>query len=121
MTTDEERELELTETQKAYNVAQYELFQLAAYGHHTYDPAYLSDGTLRTPRERKAGGEEYHDRLRQAQTRFEAAALTKAAEYFQSVLDAVQKPEENAYYWSGVQHTIQGLQAQAADLLKEQQ
>lgn len=119
--TDERHEPELTETQKVYNVAEAELFELAAYGHHTHDPAYRNNGTHRTPQEREAGGEDYRNRLRQAQTRFEAAALVKAAAYFQSVLDDVQKPEQNAYYWSGVQHTIQGLQAQAADLLKEQQ
>lgn len=55
------------------------------------------------------------DELEQAR-KGEAAALLKAADYFQGVLDQVQKPEENAYYWNGVQHVVQGLRRQAADL-----
>ena len=107
-------EPELTETQKAYNVAQYELFQLAAYGHHSYHPS----GECLTD-EGKRQRSDYNDRIRAAQERFEAMALLKAAEYFQNVIDRAQKPEENAYYWNGVQHTVQGLRSQAAELMKE--
>jgi hypothetical protein len=115
----DDAEPELTEAQKAYNVTQYELFQLGAYGHYTYAPDRNNDGTFKTLSERETNTKDYNQRLRAAQTRFEAAALLKAADYFQSILDQAQKPEENAYYWTGVQHTVQGLHAQAADLLKE--
>lgn len=112
---EDDAEPDLTEVQKAYNVAQYELYQLAAYGHCTY-----TNGELLTA-EGKRQQADYNDRIQAAQTRFEAAALAKAAEYFQSVIDSIPHPEDNAYYWNGVQHTVQGLQAQAADLLKEQE
>lgn len=113
MTDQDDTEPELTEAQKAYNVAQYELFQLAAYGHCTY-----TNGEMLTE-EGKQRQRDYNDRIRAGQTRFEAAAILKAADYFQTVLDQVQKPEENAYYWTGVQHTVEGLRAQATELIKE--
>lgn len=111
---DDDAEPEPTEMQKAYNVAQGEMFQLAAYGDCKYWPLKeaLTDEGRRQMRD-------YHARLRNAQTRFEAADLMKSAEYFQSVLDAAQVPEENPHYWAAVQHMVQGLRCQANDLLKE--
>ncbi|WP_416520100.1 hypothetical protein [Streptomyces achromogenes] len=58
---------------------------------------------------------------RATQTRSEAAALLKAADYFQGVIDDnAHGPEFNTYYWNGVRYTVEGLRAQAANLLKEQ-
>ena len=113
-------EPELTEAQKAYNITQYELFQLATYGHYRYDPERNNDGTYKTLSERETNRKDYHQRLHRAQTRFDAAALLKAADYFQGVIDSADRgPQFNAYYWGGVQHTVEGLRRQAADLLKE--
>jgi hypothetical protein len=111
---DDEAEPELTEVQEEYSLAKYELFQLAAYGHCTYTDG---GGLLTDEGERKQ--QDYNDRICAAQARFEAAALRKSAEYFQGVLDAVLKPEENSHHWNGVQHVIHGIQAQASHLLKE--
>lgn len=110
---DDDVEPEMTEVQKAYYVAQYELVQLAAYGHCTY-----TTGELLTD-EGKRQQRDYHDRISAAQARFEAAALRKSAEYFQGLLDAEQAPEKNPQYWTAVQHVVQGLRCQAADLLEE--
>ncbi|MFE2164841.1 hypothetical protein ACFXB3_07175 [Streptomyces sp. NPDC059447] len=74
-------EAPLTETEQAYNVAMYELFQLAAYGHYTYAP--LTDvrtGRYRSTEQIQAGTQDYNRRIRAAQERFEAAVLRKAAE-----------------------------------------
>ncbi|GGU62388.1 hypothetical protein [Streptomyces lavendofoliae] len=79
--TDTSNESELTETQKAYNVAQYELFQLAAYGHYTHAP--LTDtrtGKYLSIREIEAGQQDYNDRIRQAREQLEAAVLNLVAE-----------------------------------------
>lgn len=69
-------ELELTETQKAYNVAQSEMFQLAAYGHHRYHPSgeALTDAG-------KTQQADYNDRISQARENLEAAVLRLAAEH----------------------------------------
>lgn len=109
----DDAEPELTEVQKEYNLAKSELFQLAAYGHCTY-----TNGELLTD-EGKRKQQDYNDRIRQAQARFEAAALRKSAEYFQGLLDAEQAPEKNPQYWTAVHHIVRGLRCQAADLLKE--
>ncbi|MFF1574697.1 hypothetical protein ACFVWR_18310 [Leifsonia sp. NPDC058292] len=109
---DDDVEPELTEVQKAYNVAKYELFGLAAYGHCTY-----TNGELLTD-EGKRRQQDYNDRITAAQARFEAAALRKSAEFFQGVLDAVQAPQEDPRYWTAVHHMVQGLQGQAADILE---
>ena len=75
-TTDpQSAEPELTETQKAYNVAQYEIFQLAAYGHCTY-----TNGELLTA-EGKRQQADYNDRIRKAREELEAAVLRLVAEH----------------------------------------
>ena len=66
---------DLTETQKAYNVAQYEMFQLAAYGHCTY-----TSGELLTD-EGKRRQSDYNDRIRKASEQLEAAVLRLVAEH----------------------------------------
>ncbi|MDX2996389.1 hypothetical protein [Streptomyces scabiei] len=73
-------ETELTETQKAYNVAQYELFQLAAYGHHRHHPSgeALTDEGKRQQRD-------YNDRIRAAREELEAALLRLVAEHAETV------------------------------------
>jgi hypothetical protein len=68
-------EPDLTETQKAYNVAQYEMFQLAAYGHCTY-----TNGELLTA-EGKRQQADYNDRIRRAREELEAAVLRLVAEH----------------------------------------
>jgi hypothetical protein len=73
---------QLTAEQRAYNIADSDLFQLAAYGHHTYNPDSHNDGTPRTTQEREQGLQDYRDRLRAAQARFEAAILMRAAAQF---------------------------------------
>lgn len=75
MTNHETAEPELTETQKAYNVAQYEIFQLAAYGHCTY-----TNGELLTD-EGKRQQADYNDRIRAAREELEAALLRLVAEH----------------------------------------
>jgi hypothetical protein len=71
-----ESEPELTETQKAYNVAQSNIFQLAAYGHCTYTPRaeLLTD-------KGKAEQADYNDRIRKAREELEAAVLRLVAEH----------------------------------------
>lgn len=66
---------ELTDTQKAYNVAQSEMFQLAAYGHHRYHPLQecLTDEGKRQQRD-------YNDRITAAQEQLGAAVLRLVAE-----------------------------------------
>ena len=66
---------ELTETQKAYNVAQHEIFQLAAYGHCTY-----TNGELLTE-DGKRMQRDYNDRIRTAREELEAAVLRLVAEH----------------------------------------
>lgn len=68
-------EPDLTETQKAYNVAQYEMFQLAAYGHCTY-----TNGELLTD-EGKRQQADYNNRIRTAREQLEAAVLRLVAEH----------------------------------------
>jgi hypothetical protein len=75
MSNVDDAEPQLTETQKAYNVAAGSLFQLAAYGHCVYHPA----GEMATERGKRQH-ERYRDLIRAAQARFEAAALRKAAD-----------------------------------------
>lgn len=76
MTTDPQTEPDLTETQKAYNVAQSDMFQLAAYGHHRYHPLVeaLTDEGKRQQRD-------YNDRLLAARDELEAALLRLVAEH----------------------------------------
>lgn len=70
-----------TEAEQAYNVASYELFQLAAYGHYTYAPLTdTSTGRYLTFDQIQAGTRDYNRRIQAAQERFEAAVLRKAAE-----------------------------------------
>jgi hypothetical protein len=91
----DDAEPELTETQKAYNVAQSELFQLAAYGHCVYHPA----GEMATDRGKRQH-ERYRDLIRAAQARFEAAALRKAA-------DAMADPEQlSGLGWESAQSML---------------
>lgn len=78
--TDTDAEPELTETQKAYNVAEAKLFQLAAYGHHKYWPLVGNDGSYLSEREQEVGRRNYCERIRRAQAEFEAAALRLAAD-----------------------------------------
>ncbi|MFI8792657.1 hypothetical protein [Streptomyces sp. NPDC055105] len=73
---DDDAEPELTEVQKAYNVAQSEMFQLAAYGHHRYHPS----GEALTD-EGKRQQSDYLDRLRTAREDLEAATLRLVAEH----------------------------------------
>ena len=83
--TDLEAEPELTETDKAYYVAQYELYQLGAFGHYTYAP--LTDratGQYLPLQQREAGQRDYGERLRTAQATFEAAAIRKAADWLRT-------------------------------------
>jgi hypothetical protein len=68
-------EPDLAETQKAYNVAQYELFQLAAYGHCTY-----TNGELLTD-EGKRQQHDYNNRITAARDELEAALLRLLAEH----------------------------------------
>jgi hypothetical protein len=76
---------ELTETDKAYYAAQYQLYQLyqlGAFGHYTYAP--LTDratGQYLPLQQREAGQRDYGERLRAAQATFEAAAIRKAADW----------------------------------------
>jgi hypothetical protein len=72
-------ETELTETQKAYNVAQYELFQLAAYGHCTY-----TNGELLT-KEGQRQQADYNNRIQAARGELEAALLRLVAEHAETV------------------------------------
>jgi hypothetical protein len=76
VTTDPQTEPDLTETQKAYNVAQSDMFQLAAYGHHRYHPLVeaLTDEGKRQQRD-------YNDRLLAARDALEAALLRLVAEH----------------------------------------
>jgi hypothetical protein len=74
-TTDPQPEPDLTDTQKAYNVAQSEMFQLAAYGHCTY-----TNGELLTA-EGKRQQADYNDRIRRAREELEAAVLRLVAEH----------------------------------------
>lgn len=76
MTTDPQTEPDLTETQKAYNVASSNMFQLAAYGHHRYHPLVeaLTDEGKRQQRD-------YNDRLGAAREELEAALLRLVAEH----------------------------------------
>jgi hypothetical protein len=66
----------LTDVQKAYNVAQSDMFQLAAYGHHRYHPS----GEALTP-EGKRQQRDYNDRLLQARDDLEAGLLRLVAEH----------------------------------------
>lgn len=67
---------DLTEAQKAYNVAQSEMFQLAAYGHHRYHPSgeCLTDEGKRQQRD-------YLDRIQAAREELEAAVLRLVADH----------------------------------------
>ena len=65
---------DLTDTQKAYNAAQYEMFQLAAYGHCTY-----TNGEMLT-REGQRQQRDYNDRITAAREQLEAAVLRLVAE-----------------------------------------
>ncbi|MEW2402180.1 hypothetical protein [Streptomyces sp. NPDC046862] len=69
-------ETDLTDVQKAYNVAQYEMFQLAAYGHHRYHPS----GECLTD-EGKRQARDYNDRLLKTRTDLEAGLLRLIAEH----------------------------------------
>jgi hypothetical protein len=64
----------LTGPQKAYNAAQYEMFQLAAYGHCTY-----TNGEMLT-REGQRQQRDYNDRITAAREQLEAAVLRLVAE-----------------------------------------
>ena len=66
---------ELTEAQKAYNVAQYELFQLAAYGHCTY-----TNGEMLT-QEGQRQQRDYNARITKARETLEAALLRLIADH----------------------------------------
>jgi hypothetical protein len=72
----DEVEPDLTEVQKAYNVAASNMFQLAAYGHHRYHPsgeALTSEG--------KRQQRDYNNRLSAAREELEAAVLRLVAEH----------------------------------------
>ena len=71
-------EHELTEAQERYNVAQYELFQLGAYGHCTY-----TNGEMLT-KEGKRKQQDYNDRLHSARMELESALLVLVAEKAES-------------------------------------
>lgn len=66
---------ELTEAQKRYNKARYELFQLGAYGHCTY-----TNGEMLTE-EGQRQQQDYNDRLRSAGDELEAALLHLVADH----------------------------------------
>ena len=116
MTDQDDTEPELTEVQKAYNVTQYELFQLAAYGHYTYDPERNNDGTFKTITERETNRRNYNQRLRDAQTRYEAAALLKAAEELHTAGKPTCDPDDGGCCWYDA---VKALESRAAELLKE--
>jgi hypothetical protein len=76
------RDCGLTEVQMAYNAAQYEVFQLAAYGHHRFAP--LTDrrtGEYLSISEIEAGQRDYNDRIQAAREELEAAVLRLVAEH----------------------------------------
>ncbi|MCL8016889.1 hypothetical protein [Streptomyces sp. AS02] len=73
---EQDDEDQLTDVQKAYNLAQYEMFQLAAYGHHRYHPLVES----LTP-EGKRQERDYNDRLLKARDDLEAGLLRLVAEH----------------------------------------
>jgi hypothetical protein len=78
---EDDTEPELTDAEKAYNVAWYELFQLAAYGHHRYNP--LRDpktGCSLSIRQIEEGSRVYREHIRRAQENLEGAILLKAIE-----------------------------------------
>ncbi|MFE9845818.1 hypothetical protein [Streptomyces goshikiensis] len=69
-----------SEVEQAYNVARYELFQLAAHGHHRYAPLFDSKtGRYLTTREIEAGSRAYQELLTAAQERYEAAVMLRTA------------------------------------------
>lgn len=68
-------EAALTGTQREYNIAQSDLFQLAAWGRDSYHRT----GELLT-REGQQQHAQYRDAIHKAQARFEAAVLAKAAD-----------------------------------------
>ncbi|MCI3277578.1 hypothetical protein [Streptomyces cylindrosporus] len=70
---------DLTDTQKAYNVAHSEMFQLAAYGHHKYHPS----GEALTA-EGKRQQADYNDRIEEARDGLEAALLRLVAEHVET-------------------------------------
>jgi hypothetical protein len=75
-------EAELTEAQKAYNTAQYEMFQLAAYGHHRHAPLIdMRTGKYLSIREIEARQRDYNDRIQAAREELEAAVLRLVAEH----------------------------------------
>lgn len=78
---------ELTDVQKAYNVAQSEMLQLAAYGHHRYHPLgeCLTDEGRRQQRD-------YLDRLRTAREELEAAVLRLVAEHAERIAEVDAAP-----------------------------
>lgn len=69
-------EPDLTDVQKAYNVASSEMFQLAAYGHHRYHPS----GESLTDKGRKEE-RDYNNRLFKAREDLEASLLRLIAEH----------------------------------------
>jgi hypothetical protein len=72
----------LTEAQKAYNTAQYEVFQLAAYGHHRFAPLpNRRTGEYLSISEIEAGQRDYNDRIQAAREALEAAVLRLVAEH----------------------------------------
>nr|WP_015060959.1 hypothetical protein [Streptomyces sp. W75]AFH75145.1 hypothetical protein pCQ4.20c [Streptomyces sp. W75] len=74
---------DLTDTQKAYNVAQAEMFQLAAYGHHRYHPS----GECLTAEGRRQA-RDYNYRIQAAREELNAALLRLVAEHLETFHEA---------------------------------
>lgn len=70
---------DLTPVQQAYNLAQSEMFQLAAYGHHRYHPS----GEALTDNGRREQAD-YNNRIRKAREALEVAVLRLVAEHADS-------------------------------------
>lgn len=77
-------EPDLTEIQQAYNLAMYEAFQLAAYGHCTY-----TTGELLSP-EGNRKQNDYNNRIWKANRELEAAVLRLVAEHAERVMGTSQ-------------------------------
>lgn len=82
---DLDEEPPLTETEKAYNVAHGELYQLAVHGHHRYAPLFDSKtGGHFSITAIQQGVRDYARRIQAAQEQFEAAVLLRAAEQLEA-------------------------------------
>lgn len=94
-------EAELTSTQREYNTAQAQLFQLAAWGRDSYHRT----GELLT-REGQQQHAAYRDAIQKAQARFEAAVLAKAADEIVRMISDTDGPAARWDWWDAA--TIPG-------------